>query len=319
MCTPLHYCCLKLNRNDPTTIKVFKLLLEFGADVNIPYKGKDWREFPSTLHLACKYQNDDVVVLLIEHGANVKVKNRYDKGPSYYASEFMYEAVLTMLEMGADVPPLYRAVRYNNVDLVVELLKLGADPDQEAKKAPLIIACRLGHEAIADILLNHGMKSIDIQHDIDGYTALCCAVKNNSLHLVEKLIEREANVNHEKHQCPTPLLLAKSFDMFKVLINAGADLNKPSTRWVHPCYPLTFYCLRRPNLYRELGNFETERKIYSWVGILEYCDGSRGSKDLVRFIKNYCDSDVNFKDERGKTVIDHLNGASIEELLLHFR
>lgn len=319
MCTPLHYCCLKLDRNDPTTIKVFRLLLDFGADVNIPYKGKDWREFSSTLHLACKYQNDDVVKLLVSHGADVKAKNRYGREPVYYAEENMFEAVLEMIKLGADVPPLYRAVRYNNIYLVIELLKLGADPDQEVKKAPLIIACRLGYEAIADILLNHGMTSIDIQHDIDGYTALCCAVKKDSLHLVEKLIERGADVNHKKHQCPTPLFLVKSFAMFKVLINAGADLNKPSTRCVHPCYPLTFYCLRRLSLYKKLRDFEIERKIYSWVGILEYCDSPRGSKDLVRFIKNYCNSDVNFKDERGKTVIDHLNGTSIEELLSHFR
>lgn len=120
-------------------------LLECGASPNETFF------YDNALSMAAKYGYDEIVILLLEHGAAINKRNR------------------------SSLTPLFVAVDKRNTQVVKILLEKGADPniartDYVAPGAtPLIQAAKKGNYEIVRILLNNGANLSPRSH---GKTAL---------------------------------------------------------------------------------------------------------------------------------------------------
>ena len=89
--TPLNYASRNGHRNDP---RVARLLITHGADPNI--SGPGWDGFTS-LHHASINGRVEIVRLLIEHGANVEMKDFKGRTPLDVASGIQREEIVKLL------------------------------------------------------------------------------------------------------------------------------------------------------------------------------------------------------------------------------
>ncbi len=169
--TPLHYAAV---RGD---INAAKDLLQAGAKVNALNNDGD-----SPLHLAAKKGYEEVIHLLIEHGANRDAENRSGHKPnemtqdktiikklndvlihdlSEGARHFFKENSTLKLsdsidaqESGYHNTPLLIAIKKNNIDVIKELIKKGADTHAKPKRdeSYLEVAKRLKLQDIVTLL-----------------------------------------------------------------------------------------------------------------------------------------------------------------------
>ncbi|TFB03946.1 Ankyrin-3 [Trichoderma ghanense] len=212
-------------------------LLDHGADVNLLDSQNQ-----SALYMATCDSEDELAKLLVEKGANVN-------------------------EVSADnLTPLYYAVP--DPDTVRILLEKGADPNRSNKGgfSCLMYAAWFNHSESAELLLEHGAE-IEATYDQDdvseGRTSVYFAVVENAKDAVRVLAEHGANLMHVSAdgvpiihhaalsdtlsvvlEYPTSIHLNQrdgdgyaplhKFDVseqnFKLLVNAGADVNLQDTK-----------------------------------------------------------------------------------------
>ncbi|RNC50543.1 putative ankyrin, partial [Trypanosoma cruzi] len=162
--TPLYYASMKREVGCPTV----KKLLNLGAEVDL--KGPD-RETP--LYIACFNGKIDVVLLLLEYGANVDAKNgNNDETALHVAARTGNCAIIDiLLRSGANLnaknvrneTPLYMAAKAGLHDAVYQLLKAGADQnvcDIDGKN-PLYVASERGLKHVV-VLLKSKLEDIVI-------------------------------------------------------------------------------------------------------------------------------------------------------------
>ena len=124
--TPLHV-AVESNCNKEQVEK----LIKYGADVNALIECKDSktiRELPKessnfdgdlSLHVAIRKQNVEIVKLLLEHKANINVKNHLNCTPIFFACIWnSLEMVKLLLEHGANVNENF------DIDIVLEQSKI---------------------------------------------------------------------------------------------------------------------------------------------------------------------------------------------------
>merc|ERR1711970_1218387 len=87
---------------------------------------------------------------------------------------------------------MYAAAKSGRSDEVMEHLRNGADPNGGGEDGftPLMTACEAGHEAVVDVILNHGACQIN-QRNRYGQTALCLAAINGRTAVVLRLLQDE--------------------------------------------------------------------------------------------------------------------------------
>ena len=258
---------------------IIKLLLEYGADPNSVDHDKT-----SALHIAI-FHDLEVVKLLLEHGAdpNAQIQeNRHEliwntKGatPLHYAASSSRDGlrkVKLLLEHGADPniidyygqPPLYSAVKNNNIEIAKLLVEYGAAPNMTdyKGKTPLDIAIENSRLKVAEFLQSIGadcnLKSklifavltdnvkllellveevadinalllLEAQYSLlRGKTLLHIATENNSKNSVKFLLEYGADPEVKDIWQNTPLILATRYNNIeatKLLLEYGADPN----------------------------------------------------------------------------------------------
>jgi ankyrin repeat protein len=120
-------------------LQMVELLLAQGADVNLR---TDFGEMP--LHAAVDYADEDMVRLLLTHGADVdgRVKRNTDAGPGPVEGE----------------TPLHYAAIGGRVELVSLLLARGAEVNacDDGDDTPLHGAALRGHREVVELLVTHG-------------------------------------------------------------------------------------------------------------------------------------------------------------------
>ena len=109
-------------------IELVKLLLEHGADVNI----KDDVDRKTPLYNACYKNKLNIAKLLLKHGADVNIKDGYG------------------------LTPLYNACYYNNIELIKLLLEHGAGKDLDVNNLPDYIT---RNKQIEDLVLSYLNKN----------------------------------------------------------------------------------------------------------------------------------------------------------------
>lgn len=145
--------------------KVRRLLME-GADIE--EKGGRWELQCTPLHIAAQEGSEEVVMILLEHGADVSDKAKFRGAtPLGHAIVQQYEAiVLLLLDHFADVSatdkngrtPLHLAAFDGREALVLLLVEKGADlfSKDNTGGTPLHSAARGGRERVALLLIRHG-------------------------------------------------------------------------------------------------------------------------------------------------------------------
>ncbi|KAL7937002.1 ankyrin repeat-containing domain protein [Trichoderma chlorosporum] len=208
-------------------------LLDHGADVNI-YNSDN----QPALYFAALDKEEELVKLLLEKGAKVNEIS------------------------SSGVTPLYFAVPES--DIVRPMLENGADPDSSRNSGftCLMHAAWFGYNESLELLLDHN-ANIELAYDGDdddqkGWTALSCAARQSQKETVRILAERGADLKRSSDQGVPAIHLAAASDTlsvflefpskidvsqldkegysalhkvdvslenFKLLINAGANLN----------------------------------------------------------------------------------------------
>jgi serine/threonine-protein phosphatase 6 regulatory ankyrin repeat subunit B len=182
------------------------ILIERGADLNASNRFGE-----TALLLAALQDRADVVVALLQAGADVKKASEVGNAPLSAAASAL--AVAMLIERGADVNASNRcggtALRFaaerGDTDVVEALLQAGADVSKadEDGFTPLNVAA---NAPIATMLIERG-ADVNAANKL-GETALWRAVKGGRADVVEALLQAGADVNKADRSGRTPLTVA---------------------------------------------------------------------------------------------------------------
>jgi len=202
---------LLINACKKSDEKMVKALIEHKADINM----KNNKNGYTPLIIACNEGNESIVKILVEHGAKVNLKD-----------ENGYTALIFACSNG-------------NISLVEYLIEQGADVNtkDENGDTPLIITTIFGNKTIVKYLIDHG-ANVNMKNDKKGYSPLmiaCSNYENDSVNkadnvvIVKNLVDSGADVNmiNEKSGDTSLIIACKVGDdtIVKYLIERGAKIN----------------------------------------------------------------------------------------------
>jgi ankyrin repeat protein len=192
---------------------LLKLLIAHGAETNITFIDKGFREYSEVTYLmkAAGNGHTEVVRILIENGAKVNKVNSQGFSAIHYAST-KGSLVGTVQGKEGDF--------VNTINLLIES---GADVNAKNRenKTCLIRASNCGFDNIVEALLAHGA---DVNaRDKDNYTALIFACINGNLETVKLLMEHGADPKHKNNKGNTALMEARRSkrDIYNYLVSLG--------------------------------------------------------------------------------------------------
>ncbi|KAL6406251.1 FabD/lysophospholipase-like protein [Ilyonectria robusta] len=223
--------------------QVALLLLQHSANVNHGEMDE------TALHIAAESCQDDMVKILLEHGADVDCEDRSGDTPLYRATgRCAKSTVKVLLDAGADPnagsgtqKALLQAVTYGDEQMVRWLLGAGASINEKDENGDtaLEIAFRKSRTDLIPVLESHGadIKNVSVHTLNDtipkkklGYT---------EQYLVDLLIRKGVDVNGQDVSGRTPLIAASSCgdkDTVETLLRAGADPNLQDPDGYPPLY-----------------------------------------------------------------------------------
>ncbi len=213
--TPLLIVCYSLPISYSLSIKIARLLLDNGAEVNQTNK-----DGTTPLYITCQKGHVDMARLLLEKGAKVNQTNKYG------------------------ITPLLIACHKGHVDTARLLLEKGAEVDQTDKYdcTPLWIACQKGHVDTARLLLDNGAE-VNLA-DRNGYTPLHVACEKDQVDIARLLLDNGAEVARSTKEGFTPLHAACQkgrVDAARLLLDNGADVNPVDTNGFTPLHVACSY------------------------------------------------------------------------------
>lgn len=135
----------------------------------------------------------------------------------------------------SDLPALFQAVIYNDLEALLDALVNGEDPNQGIELSgingitPLMLAADRAALEIATALVEHGAE-VNAVTEIHGYTPLLWSIKAGNEEIAEFLIEQGANIEPfaSGEADWSPLLMAANFCLINIartLLSKGANPN----------------------------------------------------------------------------------------------
>jgi serine/threonine protein kinase len=194
--------------------EIVKLLIEKGADVN----AQDHSDETALMHT----NELKIAKLLIEKGADVNIQDA--NGRTALMHTINKEIAKLLIEKGADVnmqgnDGKTALMEARNKEIAELLISKGANVNIQDRSGQTALM-ETNHLNIAELLIAKG-ADVDTQN-IYGRTAL---MRANHLQDVELLIEKGANVNTQDKNGETALMHANSLEIAELLIKKGADVN----------------------------------------------------------------------------------------------
>lgn len=187
------------------------------------------------LHSAAMEGRIDVVMFLLEHGADADARNTADQSPLLYAAYTNHaDIVQVLIEHGAafeyrdtrNLSPLHFAARQGSADVVALLVEKGAAFDEPGfrGRTPLHFAAMNGHVNIVKLLVARGADPGKI--DEDGLTPLGLALTRGHAGAAEAMLASDDVLDYDKQKLSQYLHLAAaagSSEIVDLLIERGAD------------------------------------------------------------------------------------------------
>lgn len=164
--------------------------------------------------------------------------NRCGSPLHHAARKGSFEIVKILVELGADIriqdshssTPLFSAVADRRYDMVRYFLLKGSDPNGTNGNAFLLDKATQNNDLkMMKLLLEFG-ADVNYVASVDKNNALHTAVTGNHLELVKFLIDQKINVN-QVNVMGTPLFYAvetNNLEIVKELLKAGADIHLKS-------------------------------------------------------------------------------------------
>ena len=169
--------------------------------------------------------NFDKLSLLIDKGIDLNIYSEYPPCHSLLQFAIALEEhsdksiamVRAIMDSGVDVNawdleqqnnPIILAANYNNKDIVMMLLELGANPNviNDQGNFPLRYAVKLGNFDMAQILLeNEGVDNINTPGGLSGMSPLGFAVNNGDIKMIALLLEFGADPIKHDNVYMTPI------------------------------------------------------------------------------------------------------------------
>lgn len=205
-------------------------LIELGAHIN----AQDSKCRNTALHHACIKGSIEMVKLLLNHGAQVNLKD--DTGCSALIDACVYghtNIVLCLLSHGADLElsndqgmtPFMYASMSGHTNLSKILIDHGAKIET-CKVSALVGASGRGHTETVKLLLDHGAE-LEARND-EGASALYSASKYGHTETLRILLDHGAQVDAKDNSGKTALIIASlsgHTETVQVLLDHGAHVN----------------------------------------------------------------------------------------------
>jgi len=174
------------------------------------------------LSLAAKQGKTQVVALLIDRGANIKLPSFDGRLPASFATTAETQALFAPKHSTTWLPPKI----FWGTTCGPEKVDIAADPAKAAVNARLFAACKTDDCAAVVSILAEGAQ-IDVQDDT-GMRPLTQALKARAFRAARCLVENGAAVNlpTKKGNCPLVFSVeAQDTDATTFLLRAGSDPN----------------------------------------------------------------------------------------------
>ncbi|KAH6665801.1 hypothetical protein B0J14DRAFT_679150 [Halenospora varia] len=192
--TPL----LEVSRHPNGSVKILKLLLQWGADPNS--RGSQWFGFRSPLHECALRGDREKTALLLEYGANSKMKDYIGQEPVDLALRMRDQALVTLLQeqdsqSTYQETALHIAASNGSKDIVRLLLSKGANIAATTinNEIPLHWAASAGHSNTLQLLLEAHQNFVG---DLPGLEIpLHLAALRGHQTVVKILLARGVNIN----------------------------------------------------------------------------------------------------------------------------
>ena len=199
------------------------LIIEHSQDVH----SRSFDDESTALHMASRGGHEDVVHLLLEHGAELSAQDKDGRTALHLASENGHEKVaLLLLEHGAELSAqdkdgrtaLHLASKKGREKIALLLLEHGAELSAQDKdgRTALHVASDNGHEKVALLLLEHGAEAS--AQDKDGWTVLHSASRYGHEKFALLLLEHGAEPSAQDKHGLTALHLASKYGREKVAL-----------------------------------------------------------------------------------------------------
>jgi ankyrin repeat protein len=188
--------------------KMVDLLLAKGVNVNKKTRLGLFIPIPTPLFAAIVHNYDDIVKVLLAHGAEVNgvASDKAGTTPLHHAAAQGFENIVQLLlSKGADVnkerfdgsTALFVAAQQNRKDVVEILLDNGADINKETIDGvtPLFIAAQYNRKDAVEILLARGADVNKARND--GVMPLDIAVQKGNT-VIQKMLEQYITLEKQK-------------------------------------------------------------------------------------------------------------------------
>ncbi|CAD8079248.1 unnamed protein product [Paramecium primaurelia] len=266
--TPIH--CSAINPNHGCLQKLLDISQEFNILDEIHRK---------PVHYAAVSQTNDCLKYLLENGIDAREGDRQKNTPLMLAAQYgrthNVELLVSNNISGKNKEgnaAIHLACFGGHLETVKILLQNGAQINQpgQFRMTPLIIASAYGHYDLVKYLIDQGAKVIS--KDKYGRTSCAMAARNGNVKILSLLLYHGAEYNMPDSSKNTPLHYAAAYgfpECIEELMKAGADQNLPNS-W--KLTPLSV-ALQKNHL------------------------------GVVKTLLNYPSTDVNCKDDEGRTLI----------------
>ena len=219
---------------------IAELLIERGADVNARDRRSAVQDGRCTpLHYACETGQLKMVELLLDHGADPDSATQNWRTPLSDAIFLHHKfRARCLLERGASpngpekcgMPPIVAAAWNDDLEMLAELLRRGADPNRKAHENEFALYVTRSIECARELLA----KGADVNmRNMEGYTVLIGNLRNITLELLDCYIKAGLDVNaKDKAEMPALMHLSRCprLEIAKALVGAGADINAPTKK-----------------------------------------------------------------------------------------